>query len=138
MNKNYITGFQKESVGIGRRKQSTARVFIYPGNGELIINNVLGKEYFQSNSGYLLNILKPLKILNLDNKYDIIVLTNGGGLTGQADSIRLGLSRLLCQINPSYRLLLKQNKFLSRDPRVKERKKYGLKKARKAPRYSKR
>jgi len=138
MNKSYTMGFEKKNVGIGRRKQSTARVFIYPGSGELIINNILGKEYFQSNSEYLLNILKPLKILNLDNKYDIIVLTNGGGLTGQADSIRLGLSRLLCQINPDYRTLLKQNKFLRRDPRVKERKKYGLKKARKAPRYSKR
>ena len=74
----------------------------------------------------------------MEDKYDVLVLTKGGGLTGQADSIQLGLARILCQINPEHRSILKAEGFLTRDARIKERKKYGLRKARKAPQYSKR
>ena len=92
----------------------------------------------QYNATYLNKIWSPIKQLNLDNQFDIIVLVNGGGLTGQTDAIRLGVARLLCQMNPENRSILKPFGFLTRDARIKERKKYGLRKARKAPQYSKR
>lgn len=135
---NFEFVFQKNNMGIGRRKQSTARVFLNPGNGKLIINNTPGEKYLQYNTIYLTNVLAPLKILGLEDKYDIIVLTKGGGLTGQADSIKLGLARILADINPENRSILKAASFLTRDARIKERKKYGLRKARKAGQYSKR
>jgi len=126
------------NIGIGRRKQSTARVFLEVGDGNLIINNIDGNNYFQNNTVYLENIWKPLKLLGLENKYDIIAITKGGGLTGQSDSIKLGLARLLCKMNEENRPTLKSYGLLTRDARIKERKKYGLKKARKASQYSKR
>ena len=89
-------------------------------------------------SSWINNILSPLKILGLENRYDVIVLTKGGGLTGQTDAIKLGVSRLLCQINSDNRPILKEKGFLTRDARIKERKKYGLRKARKAGQFSKR
>ena len=135
---NFEFVFQKNNMGIGRRKQSTARVFLNPGNGKLIINNTPGEKYLQYNTIYLTNVLAPLKTLGLEDKYDIIVLTKGGGLTGQADSIKLGLARILAQISPENRSILKAAGFLTRDARIKERKKYGLRKARKAGQYSKR
>ena len=135
---NFEFVFQKNNIGIGRRKQSTARVFLNQGTGKLIINNVSGEKYLQYNTIYLNSIFGPLKTLGLEDKYDIIVLTNGGGLTGQADAIKLGLARMLCQINIENRPILKEKGYLTRDPRIKERKKYGLRKARKAPQYSKR
>jgi|TARA_B110000444_G_C18685564_1_gene521787 small subunit ribosomal protein S9 len=135
---NFEFVFQKNNMGIGRRKQSTARVFLNPGTGKLIINNTAGEKYLQYNTIYLTNSLAPLKILGLEDKYDIIVLTKGGGLTGQADSIKLGLARILADINPENRSILKSAGFLTRDARIKERKKYGLRKARKAGQYSKR
>jgi|TARA_B100000768_G_scaffold178748_1_gene195061 small subunit ribosomal protein S9 len=135
---NFEFVFQKNNMGIGRRKQSTARVFLTPGTGQLIINNLPGEKYLQYNTIYLTNVYAPLKALGLEDKYDVIVLTKGGGLTGQADSIQLGLARILCQINPEHRSILKAEGFLTRDARIKERKKYGLRKARKAPQYSKR
>lgn len=134
---NQIT-FQKDKVGIGKRKQAVARVFLTSGEGNIIINKIPGEKYLQYNTAYLGNIWEPLKILNLDKQFDIIVLVKGGGLTGQADAIRLGVSRLLCKIDQQNRPILKPYGLLTRDARIKERKKYGLRKARKAPQYSKR
>lgn len=130
--------FQKENIGIGRRKESVARVFLVPGNGQIIINKVPGEKYLQYNTNYLNKIWLPLKLVNLDGQFDIVVLVKGGGLTGQTDAIQLGVARLLCQIDPTNRSALKAYGLLTRDSRIKERKKYGLRKARKAPQYSKR
>jgi small subunit ribosomal protein S9 len=130
--------FQKDKIGVGKRKQSIARVFLSPGTGKITINKVSGERYLQYNTTYLTNIMLPLKLLNLEKQFDIFVLVNGGGLTGQAEAIRLGVARLLCKIEQQNRFILKQKRLLTRDPRVKERKKYGLRKARKAPQYSKR
>lgn len=130
--------FQKENIGLGKRKEAVARVFLMPGNGKLIINKVSGNKYLQYNDTYLTTVWAPLKVLNLDNQFDIVVLTHGGGLTGQAQAIQLGVARLLCKIDNKNRTILKPFGFLTRDSRIKERKKYGLRKARKAPQYSKR
>lgn len=135
---NFEYNFQKDKIGIGRRKQSTARVFFKPGEGKLFINNLSGEFYLQYNTLYIEKILSPLKIFGLDKKYDIIALVKGGGLTGQSDSIKLGIARLLCKMDPEKRPDLKACGLLTRDARIKERKKYGLKKARKAPQFSKR
>mgnify|MGYP000713224092 FL=1 len=130
--------FQKDKLGIGKRKQAIARVFLIPGTGNITINKVSGEKYLQYNTTYLTNIMLPLKLLNFEKQFDIFVLVKGGGLTGQAEAIRLGIARLLCKIEQQNRFILKQKRLLTRDPRVKERKKYGLRKARKAPQYSKR
>jgi small subunit ribosomal protein S9 len=130
--------FQKDKIGVGKRKQSIARVFLSPGTGNITINKVSGERYLQYNTTYLTNIMLPLKLLNFEKQFDIFVLVKGGGLTGQAEAIRLGIARLLCKIEQQNRFILKQKRLLTRDPRVKERKKYGLRKARKAPQYSKR
>ena len=130
--------FQKKNIGLGKRKQSIARVFLTPGKGNLIINQTHGNKYLQYNQTYLNTVWSPLEKLNLEKQFDILALVNGGGLTGQAQAIQLGISRLLCQIDPENRKTLKQFGFLTRDSRIKERKKYGLRKARKAPQYSKR
>ena len=130
--------FQKDNIGVGRRKRATARVFLIPGEGNIVINKVPGEKYLQYNVTYLDNIWAPLKELNLDKQFDIVVLVRGGGITGQADAIQLGVARLLCQMNPQNRSVLKSFGFLTRDARIKERKKYGLKKARKASQFSKR
>lgn len=124
--------------GTGRRKSSVARVRLVPGNGQLTINGKPGDLYLQFNPAYLAIAKAPLETLGLENEYDILVNTNGGGLTGQADSIRLGVARALCQLDPENRKPLKIEGYLTRDPRAKERKKYGLRKARKAPQFSKR
>lgn len=130
--------FQKENIGLGKRKEAVARVFLIPGNGNLIINKVPGNKYLQYNENYLNLIWAPLKELNLAEQFDIVTLVKGGGLTGQAQAIQLGVARQLCKIDNKNRALLKPFGFLTRDARVKERKKYGLRKARKAPQYSKR
>jgi small subunit ribosomal protein S9 len=130
--------FQKDKIGVGKRKHSIARVFLSPGTGNITINKVSGEKYLQYNTTYLTNIMLPLKLLNFEKQFDIFVLVKGGGLTGQAEAIRLGIARLLCKIEQQNRFILKQKRLLTRDPRVKERKKYGLRKARKAPQYSKR
>uniref|UniRef100_A0AAU7YRJ5 Small ribosomal subunit protein uS9c n=1 Tax=Gracilaria hainanensis TaxID=2871843 RepID=A0AAU7YRJ5_9FLOR len=124
--------------GTGRRKTSIARVKLVPGSGKLIINGLPGESYLQFSPNYLRVSCAPLKVLGLNKEYDIYVYTQGGGLTGQANAIRLGLARALCRINPENRTTLKAEGFLTRDARIKERKKYGLRKARKAPQYSKR
>lgn len=124
--------------GTGRRKSAIARVRLVPGSGQLIINGKPGDLYLQFNPSYLAVSKAPLETLGLENEYDILVNVAGGGLTGQADSIRLGVARALCQLDPENRKPLKVEGYLTRDPRAKERKKYGLHKARKAPQYSKR
>ncbi|KOP22606.1 30S ribosomal protein S9 [Hapalosiphon sp. MRB220] len=124
--------------GTGRRKSAVARVRLIPGSGQLIVNGKPGDLYFQFNPNYLGGIKAPLETLGLENEYDILVKAEGGGLTGQANSIRLGVARALCQLDPDNRSPLKGEGYLTRDPRAKERKKYGLHKARKAPQYSKR
>jgi small subunit ribosomal protein S9 len=138
MSTKFESVFQKDSIGVGRRKRATARVFLVPGEGNIVINKVPGEKYLQYNVTYLNTIWAPLKEVNLDKQYDIVVLVKGGGLTGQAAAIQLGVARLLCKMNPENRPVLKPFGFLTRDARIKERKKYGLRKARKAPQYSKR
>jgi small subunit ribosomal protein S9 len=130
--------FQKDKIGLGKRKQAIARVFLIPGKGNLVINKVSGNKYLQYNDTYLNSVWAPLKELNLEKQFDIIVLVKGGGLTGQADAIQLGVARQLCELDKNNRAILKPFGFLTRDSRIKERKKYGLRKARKAPQYSKR
>ncbi len=124
--------------GTGRRKSSIARVRLVPGEGQIIINGREGEVYLQYNMSYLSSAKAPLEILGLENDYDILVNVHGGGLTGQAESIRLGVARALCELSPDNRKPLKTEGYLTRDPRAKERKKYGLRKARKAPQFSKR
>ena len=130
--------FQKKNIGLGKRKQSIARIFLIPGKGNLIINKMSGNKYLQYNPTYLNSIWEPLKKLNLSKQFDIVALVNGGGLTGQSQAIQLGVARLLSKMAKENRYVLKSFGFLTRDSRIKERKKYGLKKARKAPQYSKR
>jgi len=130
--------FQKDKIGLGKRKQAIARVFLIPGNGNLTINKVSGNKYLQYNDNYLNTVWAPLQALNLERQFDIITLVNGGGLTGQAQAIQLGVARQLCQMDEQNRPILKPYGFLTRNSRIKERKKYGLRKARKAPQYSKR
>jgi small subunit ribosomal protein S9 len=125
-------------IGTGRRKSAVARVRLVPGNGQITINGKPGDLYLQFNAEYLSVAKAPLETLGLENEYDILVNAHGGGLTGQADAVRLGVARALCQLDPDNRKPLKIEGYLTRDPRAKERKKYGLRKARKAPQYSKR
>ena len=124
--------------GTGRRKKAIARVRLIPaGSGAIEINDRTLEDYFSM--GTLQYIVKqPLNEVKADGKYDIIVNVIGGGYTGQAGAIRLGIARALLQAEPDCRAALKKAGFLTRDPRVKERKKYGLKKARRAPQFSKR
>jgi small subunit ribosomal protein S9 len=124
--------------GTGRRKSAIARVRLVPGNGQVVVNGKSGEIYFNRISVYLSAIKSPLETLGLENEYDILVNAHGGGLTGQADAVKLGIARALCQLDPDNRQPLKVEGYLTRDPRAKERKKYGLHKARKAPQYSKR
>lgn len=125
-------------AGTGRRKTSVVRVRLVPGTGKLIVNGKPGEEYLQFNPTYISLAKAPLETLGLEGEYDILANAKGGGLTGQADSIRMGVARALCQLDPDNRKPLKIEGYLTRDPRAKERRKYGLRKARKAPQYSKR
>jgi small subunit ribosomal protein S9 len=125
-------------LGTGRRKSAVARVRLVPGTGTLTVNGKPGELYLQFNPEYLADAKAPLETLGLEGEYDILVNAHGGGLTGQADAIRLGVARALCQLDPDNRKPLKTEGYLTRDPRAKERKKYGLRKARKAPQFSKR
>lgn len=124
--------------GTGHRKSAIARVRIMPGSGKVMINGTADKTYLQFSPNYLQISTSPLHSLGLEGKYDVIINAVGGGLTGQAEAIRLGLARALCKVNPENRIALKFEGYLTRDSRTKERKKYGLKKARKAPQFSKR
>lgn len=123
--------------GTGRRKTSIARVRLIPGKGEINVNGQSLEEYFAKKTLEVL-ILEPLKITNTEGKFDVLAKVEGGGYTGQAGAIRLGISRALLEVDPEYRPILKRAGFLTRDSRMKERVKYGLKGARRAPQYSKR
>ena len=125
-------------IGLGRRKESSAKVKLIPGKGELIINKSISKFYTQQSLVYRSIISKPLESLGLDKNYDIILHVYGGGINGQIEAAQLAVARAICQINSSYRIPLKSRGFLTRDSRSKERRKYGLKKARKASQFSKR
>ncbi|QEY32196.1 30S ribosomal protein S9 [Synechococcus sp. RSCCF101] len=124
--------------GTGRRKTAVARVRLVPGTGTITINGRPGDSYLNFNPAYLSAVKAPLDTLGLIGEYDILVNVKGGGLTGQADAIKQGAARALCELSADNRKPLKVEGHLSRDPRAKERRKYGLKKARKAPQFSKR
>ena len=124
--------------GIGRRKESVAQALLTVGTGNITINNRDAKEYLQNNDSRMLRINQPLVTLNLDSTFDINVKTKGGGISGQSDAICLAIARALVECDSNNRLALKQEGLLTRDARIKERKKYGLKKARKASQFSKR
>ena len=125
-------------TGIGKRKTSIAKVFLKEGNGTFQINQKTFDQFFGASKFERTLVKKPFVLLNLNNKYDVEAHVQGGGVTGQLDAIRLAISKALCTINHEYRPLLKQNYLLHQDARIKERRKYGLKKARKASQYSKR
>lgn len=123
--------------GTGRRKSSVARVYLVPGTGKITINKRDINDYFGLDTLKLI-VRQPLVLTETVDKYDVLVNVCGGGFTGQAGAIRHGISRALLQVDNDYRPALKKAGFLTRDPRMKERKKYGLKAARRAPQFSKR
>ena len=123
--------------GTGRRKDSVARVRVYTGTGKITINDRDIDNYFGLETLKLI-VRSPLVLLGLEGKYDVVVRVSGGGVSGQAGAIRHGISRALLHADVEYRPVLKKAGFLTRDPRMKERKKYGLKAARRAPQFSKR
>lgn len=126
------------NLGTGRRKTSVARVRLIPnGNGKIVVNKKSLEEYFGSDI-YQLVATQSLKLVGADSKFDVMVNVYGGGLSGQAGAINHGVARALCEADESYRAELKKAGYLTRDSRMKERKKYGLKKARKASQFSKR
>jgi small subunit ribosomal protein S9 len=129
---------QAAYFGIGRRKTSVAKVILIAGTGSMVVNHKPGELYLQFNSEYINSAKAPLIKLGLENTYDIYVNTHGGGIKGQADAIKLGVARALCYISSDNRSSLKTAGYLTRDARSKERKKYGLRKARRAPQFSKR
>jgi small subunit ribosomal protein S9 len=122
---------------IGRRKTSIARVYLKEGKGDITINNRALNNYFGTGT-LMYKVNQPMQLTDNDNKFDIMVHVNGGGITGQAEAIRMALSRAMCEIDPENRLTLKPEGLLMRDPRMVERKKYGQKKARKKFQFSKR
>ena len=128
---------QVQYYGTGRRKTSTARVRLIPGSGKITINNRDAGEYFPYDTQRLI-LKQPLVATETEGTYDVLVNVHGGGLTGQAGAIRHGVARALLEADPDYRSTLKREGFLTRDPRMKERKKYGLRSARRAPQFSKR
>lgn len=128
---------QVQYYGTGRRKKSTARVRLVPGTGNITINGRNAADYFPYET-QLLILNQPLVATETQGTYDVIVNVHGGGFTGQAGAIRHGIARALLEANPEYRSTLKAEGFLTRDARMKERKKYGLKGARRAPQFSKR
>jgi small subunit ribosomal protein S9 len=123
--------------GVGRRKSSVARVILTTGTGKFEINGRPFEEYIPQ-AALRLDVVQPLELTETTGKFDVTVNVYGGGVAGQAGAIRHGITRALMEVNPDYRLTLKPAGLVTRDPRAKERKKYGLKKARRAPQFSKR
>ncbi|MHB1347862.1 MAG: 30S ribosomal protein S9 [Candidatus Humimicrobiaceae bacterium] len=121
----------------GRRKESSARVWIKPGEGKITVNDRDFKDYFPRDT-LITMITEPFNLTGTLNAYDVMASIEGGGVSGQAGALRHGISRALLEVNPEFRIILKKEGFLTRDSRIKERKKYGLKKARKRPQFSKR
>ncbi|MFA6627072.1 MAG: 30S ribosomal protein S9 [Bacilli bacterium] len=128
---------QVQYYGTGRRKSSVAKVRLVPGKGKITINNRTFIDYIPS-AAVRLDVLQPLNLTGTVDSYDVIVSVLGGGITGQAGAIRHGITRALMELNLDFRPILKKSGLVTRDPRAKERKKYGLKKARRAPQFSKR
>ncbi|MFZ5753223.1 MAG: 30S ribosomal protein S9 [Bacillota bacterium] len=128
---------QVQYAGTGRRKTSVARVRIVPGEGKVVINNRPLTEYFGKKTLEMI-VKQPLVLTNTEGRFDVLAKVMGGGITGQAGAVRLGIARALLKADAGLRPLLKRAGFLTRDPRMKERKKYGLKGARRAPQFSKR
>ncbi len=124
-------------MGTGRRKESVARVRLMPGTGKIVINGKEMDEYFGLETLKLI-VKQPLVATETESNFDVVSKVEGGGFSGQAGAIRHGIARALLQADDDYRPVLKKNGFLTSDPRMKERKKYGLKKARRAPQFSKR
>ncbi|MBX3012975.1 MAG: 30S ribosomal protein S9 [Caldilineaceae bacterium] len=122
---------------IGRRKTATARVRLYPGTGEIVVNDLPANDYFGRALDQMI-LRQPLSLTGTESTYNISVHVNGGGDSGQAAAVRLGIARALCESDINFRPTLKSAGFLTRDARAKERKKPGLKRARKAPQYTKR
>jgi len=123
---------------VGRRKAAVARVRLYPGNGAIIVNGKPSTEYFGGRLIHQVVINQPLALTGTADRFDVHVRVVGGGTTGQAEAARHGISRALCKFDSELRPIVKKAGLLTRDPRVKERKKVGLKRARKAPQYTKR
>ncbi|MBS3810866.1 MAG: 30S ribosomal protein S9 [Halanaerobiales bacterium] len=123
--------------GTGRRKTAVARVRLIPGNGNIIINDRNVQSYFNRRS-LIQDLMSPLELTNSTDNLDVLVNVNGGGLSGQAGAVRLGIARALLEVDEDYRKSLKNAGYLTRDSRMKERRKYGHKKARKSPQFSKR
>ena len=136
--KHYLNKYNKYNTGIGKRKKASATVFLVQGSGNLIINKIPGGLYFQNNPDYLFDLWEIFSALVFQPEIDIVVFVKGGGLAGQAEAIRLGLIRIICKKDKRWRPIFKGYGLLTRDARIKERKKYGLRKARKVPQYSKR
>lgn len=128
---------QVQYFGTGRRKDSVARVRLVPGSGKVTINGKSAEEYIPFEN-LRVDMVKPFEVTETKDSYDVLVNVNGGGFSGQAGAIRHGISRALLTVDPDFRAALKSAGFLTRDPRMKERKKPGLKKARKASQFSKR
>jgi len=126
------------TIATGRRKTAIAQASVVPGSGRFIVNGKLVEDYLSASPSFLLTVQAPLSTLELKDNYDITISVKGGGLNAQSEAIRLAISKALCQLDSNYRPLLKVQGFLTRDSREKERRKYGLKKARKAPQFSKR
>ena len=131
------TAIEKPVQTVGRRKQAIVRVRLIPGTGRFTLNGRSIEEYFP-NKVHQQSIREPFVTLEKSDQFDVLATLRGGGVTGQAGALRLAIARALIEVEPDDRPPLKKAGFLTRDPRVKERKKYGLKKARKAPQYSKR
>jgi len=132
-----IEGKQSWFLGTGRRKESVARVFLRPGTGKFTVNGRQVAEYFP-NHAWQHDATEPLKFTSLTEQVDVVVTANGGGVGGQAGAIRMGLSRAISRFNPELRPAMRTNGFLTRDSRMKERKKYGQKGARKRFQFTKR
>ena len=129
---------KKYAYGLGRRKSATARARLFKGKGEITINNKPALEYLSGNKSYLAEITDPLALASKQKDYDITILVKGGGLAGQVDAIKLAISKALLIEAIDLRPVLKKADFIKRDPREKERKKYGLRSARKKEQFSKR
>lgn len=123
--------------GTGRRKNAVARVMLIPGSGNIKVNDRELNAYFPT-EGLRLVVRRPLEVVGLSDRFDVVARVRGGGISGQAGAIRMGIARALVEADENLKPVLKRGGFLTRDPRMKERRKYGLKKARKAPQYSKR
>jgi small subunit ribosomal protein S9 len=132
------TSEQRFYYGLGRRKSAVARVRLYPGEGKVTVNGKVSTDYFGGRDLHMMNVMEPLRATGTVDRFDVVATVVGGGVSGQAGAIRHGIARALLRFDEELKGTLKQGKFLTRDSRVKERKKVGLKRARKAPQYTKR